>query len=416
MDRPSRRHAPPLLIPPFVLRLVVHDYAGHPFQLDLSREMARRGHAVLHLACGSLSTTPQASLQRRDDDPETLAVETVAVSMDLKRFATRPFAEALYGWHAAQRMAAFRPTAVLSANTPLDAQRFLQRAARRSEARFVVWLQDLIGEATYRLLAPRLPVGLGTALGRHYQRLEAAQMRRADAVVTITDDFHPMLDRMHVDSPRIHTVENWAPIAEVPVRPQDNPWSRAHDLAGKTVLLYTGTLGMKHNPALLVALAEAFRTDPSVRVVVTSQGAGADFLRREADERGLSNLCVLGFQPFEAMPDVLGSAAVLLAVLEPDAGVFSVPSKVLTDLCAARPVVLAVPPNNLAARLVRREQTGLTVDPSDETAFVEAVRTILSDAAQAFAMGRAARAYAEVAFPIDAIADRFEAILSSPAA
>lgn len=397
------------------MRLVVHDYAGHPFQLDLSRALAARGHDVLHLACGSLSTTPQASLRRRPDDPTTLAVETVEVPVDLKRFATRPFAEALYGWKVAQRVAAFRPDVVLSANTPLDAQRFLQRTARRSSARFVVWLQDLIGEATYRLLAPRLPAGLGGAVGRYYQRLEASQLRRADAVVVITDDFRPVLARMHVDPQQIHTVENWAPIADVPVRPQDNPWSRTRDLAGKTVLLYTGTLGMKHNPALLVALAEAFRPDPDVRVVVTSQGAGADYLRREAEARDLSNLAVLGFQPFEAMPDVLGSAAVLLAVLEPDAGVFSVPSKVLTYLCAARPVVLAVPEDNLAARLVRREGAGLTVDPSDADALVEAVRTILSDSALASAMGRAARAYAKAAFPIDAIADRFEAILA-PAA
>lgn len=397
------------------MRLVVHDYAGHPFQLDLSRALAARGHAVLHLACGSLSTTPQAALARREGDPETLAVETVAVPLDLKRFATRPFAEALYGYKAAQRVAAFRPDAVLSANTPLDAQRFLQRAARRHDARFVVWLQDLIGEATVRLLAARLPAGLGEAVGRYYQRLEAAQLRRADAVVAITDDFRPVLDRMRVDPSRIHTVENWAPLADVPVRPQANPWSRTHDLAGKTVLLYTGTLGMKHNPALLVALAEAFRGDPNVRVVVTSHGAGADFLCREADVRKLSNLAVLGFQPFEAMPNVLGSAAVLLAVLEPDAGVFSVPSKVLTYLCAARPLVLAVPEANLAARLVRRERAGLTVDPSDEAGFATAVRTILSDSAEAEAMGRRARAYADAAFPIDAIADRFEAILA-PAA
>ena len=229
------------------MRLVVHDFAGHPFQRDLSRALAARGHDVLHLACGSLSTTPQAALARRPDDPETLAVETVTVPIDLKRFATRPFAEALYGWKAARRVAAFRPDAVLSANTPLDAQRFLQRAARRSGARFVFWLQDLIGEATARLLGPRLPA-LGPLVGRHYRRLEAAQLRRSDAVVAITDDFRPVLGRMGVSPHRIHTVENWAPIAEVPVRPQATAWSRAHGLDGKTVLLYTCLLYTSPSP------------------------------------------------------------------------------------------------------------------------------------------------------------------------
>jgi len=32
------------------MRLLIHDYAGHPFQVQLSRELARRGHSVTHAA------------------------------------------------------------------------------------------------------------------------------------------------------------------------------------------------------------------------------------------------------------------------------------------------------------------------------------------------------------------------------
>ena len=31
------------------LRVLVHDFAGHPFQIDLSRALARRGHTVRHV-------------------------------------------------------------------------------------------------------------------------------------------------------------------------------------------------------------------------------------------------------------------------------------------------------------------------------------------------------------------------------
>ncbi len=30
------------------MRILVHDYSGHPFQAQLSRELARRGHDVVH--------------------------------------------------------------------------------------------------------------------------------------------------------------------------------------------------------------------------------------------------------------------------------------------------------------------------------------------------------------------------------
>jgi hypothetical protein len=30
------------------MKILVHDFAGHPFQVQLSGELARRGHTVLH--------------------------------------------------------------------------------------------------------------------------------------------------------------------------------------------------------------------------------------------------------------------------------------------------------------------------------------------------------------------------------
>ena len=38
------------------LRLVIHDYSGHPGQVHLSRELARRGHHVEHQYCASYTT------------------------------------------------------------------------------------------------------------------------------------------------------------------------------------------------------------------------------------------------------------------------------------------------------------------------------------------------------------------------
>jgi len=46
------------------LKIVVHDYSGHPFQVELSRELARRGHTVHHCYSDSISTW-QGALRRR---------------------------------------------------------------------------------------------------------------------------------------------------------------------------------------------------------------------------------------------------------------------------------------------------------------------------------------------------------------
>ena len=53
------------------MRILVHDYAGHAFPTSLSRELAARGHEVVHAFAGSLQT-PRGDLQRGPGDAATL--------------------------------------------------------------------------------------------------------------------------------------------------------------------------------------------------------------------------------------------------------------------------------------------------------------------------------------------------------
>ena len=389
------------------MRILVHDFAGHPFQVQLSRSLARRGHTVLHAYCASLNTTPQATLSVQPDDPPGFMIRGLALDRPINKqaFVERWRQERAYGKQIADAARSFRPDVVLSANTPLDAQARLLAVSQSIGARFVFWVQDLIGLAAERLLRGKVPV-VGGFVGTHYAKLERRLLAQSDALVLITEDFRsavPEIDRHG----QAHVVPNWAPLDAVPTRPRDNAWTEATDLPSGLRFVYSGTLGMKHNPALLLHLAERF---PDAEVVVVSQGAGSDWLRKHGDS--LPNLRLLPFQPFDALPDVLGAADVLVAVLEPDAGVFSVPSKVLTYLCTGRPLLLAVPPENLAARIVAEHEAGLVVAPTDTDAFLRAAAILAADPERRATFSANARAYAERHFDIGAITDRFEPILT----
>ena len=210
---------------------------------------------------------------------------------------------------------------------------------------------------------------------------------------------------------RVTTIPNWAPLENLSLEPKVNAWSQEQGLADKFVILYTGTLGMKHNPNLLLGVAEKFKNQDDVRVVVISEGMGSDWLKEQKEAKDLENLVLLGYQPFEKLPEVLASGDVLTGVLEEEAGVFSVPSKVLTYLCAKKPILLAVPEVNLAARIIREEGAGLTVAPADEEGFLKAAEELYRDRDKAVAMGEKARDYAEKTFDVKLIGDRFEMLM-----
>ena len=237
-------------------------------------------------------------------------------------------------------------------------------------------------------------------------------MRTSDWVIVISDDFMDTLVGWRVDMERVSVIENWAPLDEVPVVPRPNHWSGRYGFDDEdVVLLYAGTLGLKHQPSMLLELGRAFRDRSDVRVVVASEGIGADWLREHVTDAGEVEL--FPFQPYADLPAMLGTGDVLLVLLEPGAGKFSVPSKVLTYHAAGRALLGAIPSENLASRTIERVGSGLVVEPGDADAFVAAARRLVDDDNMRVAMSSAARAYAERAFDIDRITASFERIIDT---
>jgi glycosyltransferase involved in cell wall biosynthesis len=230
-------------------------------------------------------------------------------------------------------------------------------------------------------------------------------------VVTISDGFVQTLHAWGVPRERVHLIENWAPLGELPLCERDGAWRRRHELGSGPVLLYCGTLGLKHDTDLLFELARRVASRGAT-VVVASEGIGAEALARRLATELLASLRVLPFQPYEQLPEMLGAADVLLALLGRELGSYSVPSKVLTYLSAGRPLLAAVPSENPAAQLIERTRSGIVVEPEDVDGFFLGAERLLDDAALRAELGARGRTYAESAFSITEIGDRFERVLA----
>jgi colanic acid biosynthesis glycosyl transferase WcaI len=388
------------------MRLLVHDYSGHPFQVQLSRELARRGHSVRHVYSSSFQT-PKGNLAVGSEDPPGLEILPVALGSPFQKdsFVRRRAQEIETGKLVAAMIEEFRPQLVISSNAPLDTQRVIKRTAQRMRVPFVFWLQDIYSEAIKRLLPSKLPV-LGSVIAPYYQRLEFKMLRESDHIVAISRDFVDILLNRGVPLDRISVIENWAPLDEfVPVA-RNNEWAERNMPGQGLRIVYSGTLGYKHNPSLLVDIAESI----PCQFWVYAEGAGAEQLRREAASRNITNLFVRDWVKFEDLPKLLSGADILVAMIEADAGVFSVPSKVLSYFAVGRPVVASIPADNLARRLIEREAAGLVAEPGDTTQLCKCIAELAGDSGRRRAMGDNARQYAERAFNLASIADRFERI------
>lgn len=393
------------------MRIIVHDFSGHPFQAQLSRAIASRGHEVAHVHCGSYATG-KGELANLPSSA-TLRMHDIRMASAFARYepVRRFVQEVTYGVRFCRYAAAFHPDIVLSCNDPLFAKAVFGIWARARRANWIFWLQDFYSIAMANLAAGRAGL-IGRAFGWAFQWLERSLLRRATGVIAITADFLPTLHAWGVDAETCTVIENWAPLEELPVRPRLNAWRMEQGLDDSVVFLYSGTLGLKHDPDVLYELAAEL---PAVHVVVVSEGRGADRLADLQGRRRLANLRLLPYQPYDRLPDVLGAADVLILLLEASAGVYSVPSKALTYLCAGRAILAAVPRENLAARTIEAAGAGLVVSPKDRSSLTAAAARLAGDEALRESLGAQGRTYAEAHFDLDNITERFLSVIGSAA-
>ncbi len=407
----SRRHDRAFACDPLrPMRILVHDYAGHPFQAQLSRELARRGHKVWH-AYRSKVGGRAGALERLPSDPDGLMFNPIVLgprAAQRRGVLRRLRHERAYSRAAAALVDATRPDIVLSSNTPLIIQRSLLRATHRAGGRFVYWMQDRISVSQTRKLRRRFGV-ISAPAARALLWLERSSLVASDAVVAVAPVFTVPLLAYGVSAERVAVIANWAPLDELVPVPRGNDWAFEHDLADRLVFLYAGSLGLKHEPGALVRIAQAL---PHAAMVVVAEGSGAAFVAAEKSRLSLDNILVLPSQPYERLAEVLGTADVLVAILDREGGAYSVPSKVLSYLCAERAILASIPRSNLAAQVLLESGGGVVVEPGAVDDWLAAARELAGSKELRDRLARDGRDYALRTFDVAHIADEFETVFN----
>lgn len=394
----------------------IHDFAGHPFQADLSRELARRGFRVDHVFAGQYQSG-KGRLQREPGDPETLTFTPITVDAEFDKYSAvgRARFELAYAKAWTEHIAATAPDVVFACNVPLLTLNRFRRWAGRKKQPWILWHQDIFSRAMGDELDRRFPQPLAR-LGRSYfTSRERKAVASASHVVAIGTEFSRLYADWDIPSATIDIIPNWAPIEDIKPSERNNLWALEHLNGGSDLrLVYAGMLGRKHNPQLLVDLLDRLRgAETKAELVVVSEGEGADHIRAAAAKRADASITVLPFQSAADLPLVLGSGDVLVAILEPEASKFSIPSKVLSYLSAGRPVLGLMPQDNPAAADITATGGFIAAPDQDGVAqSAEWLETLITDPDRIEQIGVAARVVAEEKFGIEPITDQFVGVIN----
>ena len=207
---------------------------------------------------------------------------------------------------------------------------------------------------------------------------------------------------------RVHVIPNFVDTEFI--RPADRITDLRRELGigEEPVVLYAGNVGFSQSLEMVVDAAAEF---PHATFLINGDGAARSTLERRASH--LPNVRFSGYQPKARVPEVLATGDVHLVPLKRGLGRVSVPSKTYSILAAGRPVLAAIDPGTEVPRMLAASGGGLAVAPDDPTAFIDGLRTLLSDLPAAQAMGAAGREWVLGAASPAAVAMAYERLVRS---
>jgi colanic acid biosynthesis glycosyl transferase WcaI len=245
-------------------------------------------------------------------------------------------------------------------------------------------------------LQPDAAVDLGMLaygrLVRAFYRLEATAYRHAAMVSTLTEAMRGRIIAKGVPPEKVVVFSDWVEpalfkIPPPPVRPDQGS-------AGEFVVAHFGNMGVKQGLEIVVEAARLSAAERAITYLLVGDGAARVNVQARAGSLGLSNLHFLPFQPRERFFELLARANVCLVTQRRTVADVVFPSKVLTLLAAARPVIASVGADSEVSRVIAESGAGMTIAPEDPRALADAVATLRANPLVRERMGRAGRVYA----------------------
>ena len=368
------------------MRIVVLDYSGHIPQADLARNLAKLGHNVRHMYCSDY-VSGRGAVDREATDPIDLEFLNISIKKDFNRYnlLERLKHESAIAKEFWEKIQEFNPDHTIFSNVPLFAMSRLAKKMQHHNRPYLFWWQDVYSIAIGNALKK---FGFLTWPIRHYLiSLEKNILKGSQSVVAISSNFEKIFCSWKQDQSKFSMYPNWTPTNFFPKKQP----SAAN--INRKLVAYAGTLGMKHRPELLLYLADdsEFNELGGV-VVVVSEGYGREFLEKPKNKR--KNIELYNFLPIAELAQLFADASVLVAVLEPEASLFSVPSKIMSYLSAGKPIVASIDPSNSSANILKDTGAGIVISPDDQAAeFANAVNKIISNNKLAISMSEAGTKY-----------------------
>lgn len=311
-----------------------------------------------------------------DLSPKIKVINSIRYSR--KNTFTRLFTWILFGVHYFFYLAfnSGSKKVVVTTNPPL-ALVVTYLLAKVTKNPFHIILYDLYPDALVQTNLARAD----NLLIRTWGKLNGKMFRNAASVITLSESMKEAA--LRYGAARFTVIPNWADTTYLkPFAKNENEFVVRHQLMDKTVILYSGNMGLTHDLESVVEVAEILKGQESLVFVFIGEGGKKASLMKSAAEKKLKNILFLPYQDARNFPLALASADIGVVTLGQGAEGISVPSKTYSYLAAGLCLLAIAPPDSEVVRLIKQHNVGFCCEPGQTAQLALVVNKLVNDNVQ----------------------------------
>jgi len=235
----------------------------------------------------------------------------------------------------------------------------------------------------------------------------------SDRVLAISGQMADTIKEKVADPKKVDMIPNFIDTEKISPGNFDNPFSRQFGLVGKFVVMYAGNIGIPHGVEVLVETAELLKADNEILFCFVARGEYKEKVENLAKKSKLTNYRFIEPQSEDMVPYIWASASVGVITYRKGLADFSVPSKLLAMMCAARPVVASLDGDSEAARIVREADCGVVVDSENPENVAKAIQALKAHQNKRREEGQNGRSYVVKHLRRKVISQQYESLFRS---
>jgi len=246
--------------------------------------------------------------------------------------------------------------------------------------RYVILVYDIFPDMMIRFSG----LSENGLVSRVWRFLNRKSFENAEVVFTIGGYMAARLDAVY-DSKKTSlnqtvVISNWAdPEIIQPINKAENWFAKKYGQVDRLTVLYSGTMGLKHNIELMIKSAVKLREVSDLHFLFIGRGEGYNHLSQVVAEEQLTNATLLPFLPEKDITYSLATGDIAVVALDRGGEGVYVPSKTYSSLAAGSALLAICCDENEIAELIRTNKCGLVVPPDDLDSFINALLKFKND-------------------------------------